>query len=166
MNRIIITAIGKDRPGLVNKITKIINDNNGSIENSKMIKIDDQFAIIINFTIKGDSGLIEDELKSIEKLSFFCKQTKKSNMLQVHNNSFSIKGADDKGIMDSISNYFKNKSINITQIETYVEQAPTTGSPLFNMIVTFDENEKNFQKIKEDISEICDKMNLNLFESI
>ena len=49
MNRIIITAIGRDRPGLVNKITSIINNNDGNIENSKMIKIDDQFAIIINF---------------------------------------------------------------------------------------------------------------------
>ncbi len=166
MNRIIITAIGKDRPGLVNKITKIISDNNGSVENSKMIKIDDQFAIIINFTIAGGSSLIEDELRAIQKLSFFCKKTKKSDMLQVYSKSFSIKGADDKGIMDSISNYFKNKSINITQIETYIEQAPTTGSPLFNMIVTFDENEKTFQNIKKDISEICEKMNLSIIESI
>ena len=49
MKRIIITAIGKDAPGLVNKITSIINQNNGNIENSKMIKIKNQFAMIIDF---------------------------------------------------------------------------------------------------------------------
>ena len=165
MNRIIITAIGKDRPGLVNKITKIISDNNGSVENSKMIKIDDQFAIIINFIINGSSKIIEQKLQTIKKLSFFCKKTEKNSTVQVYEKSFTIKGADDKGIMDSISNYFKEKSINITQIESYIESAPTTGSPLFNMVVTFDENKQTSNQIKNDLLEICEKMNLNLIES-
>ena len=38
MNRIIITAIGIDKPGLVDQISSIINDNDGNIENSKMVK--------------------------------------------------------------------------------------------------------------------------------
>ena len=33
MNRTIITAIGTDRPGLVDKISSIIHRNNGNIEN-------------------------------------------------------------------------------------------------------------------------------------
>ena len=90
MNRIIITAIGKDRPGLVNKITKIISDNNGSVENSKMIKIDDQFAIIINFIINGSSKIIEQKLHTIKKLSFFCKKTEKNSRIPVYEKSFTI----------------------------------------------------------------------------
>ena len=164
MNRIIITAIGKDRPGLVNKITSIISNNNGNIENSKMIKIDDQFAIIINFTLSGDTSNIESELDLIKKLSFFTKKTGKSESLNKIDKNYLIKGADDQGIIDTISNYFRDNEINITEINTFVESAPTTGSPLFNMEISIESNTDRLEKIKLDLLDICKKMNLNLLD--
>jgi len=164
MNRIIITAIGKDRPGLVNKITSIISNNNGNIENSKMIKIDDQFAIIINFSLSGDTSNIESELDLIKKLSFFTKKTGKSESLNKIDKNYLIKGADDQGIIDTISNYFRDNEINITEINTFVESAPTTGSPLFNMEISIESNTDRLEKIKLDLLDICKKMNLNLLD--
>ena len=163
MNRIIITAIGKDRSGLVNKITSIINNNNGNIENSKMIKIDDQFAIIINFSVLGDISNIEAELTDIKKLSFFCKRTGEGHVNKKVNKNYLIKGADDQGIIDRISNYFKNKNINITEMETFIESAPITGAPLFNMSINIEINESDLEKIKYDLSDICKNLNLDLF---
>ena len=162
MNRIIITAIGKDRPGLVNKITSIINNNNGNIENSKMIKIDDQFAIIINFSLLGDISNIESELDSIRKLSYFCKNTDKELQTIKSEKKYLIKGADDQGIIDTISNYFKDNQININEINTFIEPAPVTGSPLFNMEVNIDANPKDKDAIKSNLLEICKKLNLDL----
>ena len=164
MNRIIITAIGKDRPGLVNKITSIISNNNGNIENSKMIKIDDQFAIIINFSLSGDTSNIESELDLIKKLSFFTKKTGRSESLNKIDKNYLIKGADDQGIIDTISNYFRDNEINITEINTFVESAPTTGSPLFNMEISIESNTDRLEKIKLDLLDICKKMNLNLLD--
>ena len=164
MNRIIITEIGKDRPGLVNKITSIISNNNGNIENSKMIKIDDQFAIIINFSLSGDTSNIESELDLIKKLSFFTKKTGKSESLNKIDKNYLIKGADDQGIIDTISNYFRDNEINITEINTFVESAPTTGSPLFNMEISIESNTDRLEKIKLDLLDICKKMNLNLLD--
>ena len=163
MNRIIITAIGKDRPGLVNKITSIINSNNGNIENSKMIKIDDQFAIIINFSLSGDILDIEAELNDIKKLSFFCKKTNEDHMTRKIDKNYLIKGADDQGIIDRISNYFKDKNINITEMETFIESAPITGAPLFNMSINIKINESDSEKIKYDLLDICKNLNLDLF---
>ena len=162
MNRVIITAIGKDQPGLVNKITSIINNNNGNIENSKMIKIDDQFAIIINFSLLGDISNIESELDSIRKLSYFCKKTDKELQTIKSEKKYLIKGADDQGIIDTISNYFKDNQININEINTFIEPAPVTGSPLFNMEVNIDYNPKDKDTIKSNLLEICKKLNLDL----
>ena len=83
MNRIIITAIGIDRPGLVNKITSIINQNKGNIENSKMIKIDNQFAIIMDFKTIEDIDIIKTELKSIKDLEIYYKSAKPIEIEQV-----------------------------------------------------------------------------------
>lgn len=164
MNRIIITAIGKDRSGLVNKITSIINNNNGNIENSKMIKIDDQFAIIINFSLLGDVSNIESELDKIKKLSFFCKKTKDIDILKETEKSYLVKGADDQGIIDTISDYFKDNGINITEINTFIEPAPITGSPLFNMEIRIESNPNRLNAIKLDLLEICKKLNMNLLD--
>ena len=163
MNRIIITAIGKDRPGLVNKITSIISNNNGNIENSKMIKIDDQFAIIINFSLLGDISSIEMELSDIKKLSFFCKKTEEEHLSEKIDKNYLIKGADDQGIIDRISNYFKSKEINITEMETFIESAPITGAPLFNMSINVKINKTESEKIKYDLLDICKNLNLDLF---
>ena len=162
MNRIIITAIGVDRPGLVNKITSIINQNNGNIENSKMIKIDNQFAIIMDFSTIEDINTIEKELKSIKDLEIYYKPIKSINTDKI-TSKYLIKGADDQGIVDTISNYFKDRGLNIIEIDTFVESAPITGSPLFNMNITIECNKQtNLDQIQKELNQICDLLNLTL----
>ena len=117
MNRMIITAIGSDKPGLVNKITSIINQNNGNIENSKMIKIEDQFAMIVDFSSAQNLAIIESSLNSIQDLKISYKIIKDLNPFQKSFETYLIKGADDQGIVDIISNYFKeyNQYYNVTR---------------------------------------------------
>ena len=133
MKRIIITAIGNDSPGLVNKITSVINQNNGNIETSKMIKINDQFALIIDFSLLENLDFIKSELNNIKKLNIFYQSAEDLNDSDKTSTTYFIKGSDDQGIVDKVSEFFSNKDINITEIETFIEQAPITGSPLFNI---------------------------------
>ncbi len=163
MNRIIITAIGVDRPGLVNKITSIINENNGNIENSKMVKIDDQFAIIMDFSTIKDINIIETELKSIKDLEIYYKSVKSIDANKKTTSTYLIKGADDQGIVDAITNYFKDRDLNIIEIDTFIESAPITGSPLFNMNIIIEHNSNvDLKKLKKDLLQICEELNLEL----
>ena len=163
MNRIIITAIGVDRPGLVNKITSIINQNNGNIENSKMIKIDNQFAIIMEFsTIENIEG-IKESLKTIDDLEIYYKSAKPNKKNEKLLSKYLIKGADDQGIVKTISNYFKGQNLNITELDTFIESAPVTGSPLFNLkIVVEYDSATNLDKVKKELEQICEQLNLIL----
>ena len=100
MNRIIITAIGADKPGLVDQISSIINDNDGNIENSKMIKIENQFAMIIDFHSSKDLDIIKTNLQHIEELEITYKLaeiSKENNKT----NKYIISGADNQGIISS-----------------------------------------------------------------
>tara|TARA_B100001142_G_scaffold182201_1_gene181748 strand:+ start:1233 stop:1727 length:495 start_codon:yes stop_codon:yes gene_type:complete len=163
MNRIIITAIGVDRPGLVNKITSIINQNNGNIENSKMIKIDDQFAIILEFsTIENING-IKESLKAIDDLEIYYKPAKPTKNIEKPISKYLVKGSDDQGIVKTISNYFKGQNLNITELDTFIESAPITGSPLFNLKITVEHNSAtNLENVKKDLAQICEQLNLTL----
>ena len=163
MNKIIITAIGTDKPGLVNKITSIINDNNGNIDNSKMIKIEDQFAMIIEFSTSNKRIDIESKLNAIQDLKIYSKLVKDYDLLKKSTKTYLMIGADDQGIVNTISEYLEKNNINITEVDTFIEQAPTTGAPLFNMRVVIEYNKKSIDihKITKEIINLCEGLNLD-----
>ena len=163
MKKIIITAIGKDSPGLVNKITSVINHNNGNIENSKMIKIKNQFALILDFYLAENLDSIKSELENIKGLNIFYQLAKDSDDVETTSRTYFIKGSDDQGIVNKISEFFSNENMNISEVETFIEQAPITGSPLFNMKITVDcKNDTNTDELNQKISMICNDLNLDV----
>ena len=163
MNRTIITAIGIDRPGLVDKISSIISQNNGNIENSKMIKIDDQFAMIIDFSYLKNIDLIKNDLNKIKELDITYKNIQNSDTSNKKNKKYLIKGADDQGIVNGISNFFSSNNINILEVNTFLESAPITGAPLFNMEIMINYNKSNdICKIDRKLKNLCENLNLDI----
>ena len=165
MNRIIITAIGVDKPGLVDQISSIINDNDGNIENSKMIKIENQFAMIIDFLSSNDLDTIKTNLQYIEELEITYKLaeiSKENNKT----NKYIITGADNQGIINRVSNFFSKRNINIVEVNTNIELAPITGSPLFNMKITVTYNDShNIDDLYSKLSNLCENLNLDITTS-
>ena len=165
MNRIIITAIGVDKPGLVDQISSIIKENNGNIENSKMIKIENQFAMIIDFLSSNDLDTIKTKLQYIEELEITYKLaeiSKENNKT----NKYIISGADNQGIINRVSNFFSKRNINIVEVNTNIELAPITGSPLFNMKITVTNNDShNIDELYSKLSNLCENLNLDITTS-
>ena len=59
--KFIMTAFGKDRPGFVADISRVIYENECNLEDSTMTGISNEFALIILFSGREDGGL-EDQL--------------------------------------------------------------------------------------------------------
>ena len=163
MNRTIITAIGTDRPGLVDKISSIIHQNNGNIENSKMIKINDQFAMIIDFSYLENIEVIKNDLNEIKELDITYKTIQNSDTSNKQNKKYLINGADNQGIVNRISNFFSNNNINIIEVNTFLESAPITGAPLFNMVIMINYNKSNnISEIDSKLNNLCEDLNLDI----
>ena len=162
MNRIIITAIGIDKPGLVDQISSIINDNDGNIENSKMVKIENQFAMIIDFYCSKNLDTIKTKLGNIEGLEITYKPVQMSKEYNKIN-QYLISGADNQGIIKKVSSFLSKNNINIIELNTFVQLAPITGSPLFNMEITISYNDNhNIEKIYSKLSNLCENLNLDI----
>ena len=56
--------------------------NNGNIDNSKMIKIEDQFAMIIEFSTSNKRIDIESKLNAIQDLKIYSKLVKDYDLLK------------------------------------------------------------------------------------
>ena len=54
MNKnIILSIIGPDKPGVVSNISKIIKNNAGNIDKSRMVRLGDFFTIMYQFQSMG-----------------------------------------------------------------------------------------------------------------
>ncbi|MAV63948.1 MAG: hypothetical protein CMG00_02030 [Candidatus Marinimicrobia bacterium] len=163
MKNLIITAIGTDKPGLVKNITSIIINNNGNVNNSKMIKIREQFAVILECSISSTIKQLKNEFQKIKDLTVSFIETHKSDSVKYDIKTYLIKGADDQGIINTISNYFANKGINIIEIDTYIESAPITGAPLFNMKISISNDKKiDLTDLDNELKDICNESNLDI----
>ena len=133
MEKIIINAFGPDKTGLVYKISKAILSYNGNIENSKMIRLESEFTIMMLIEIENNKiEKLNKELNCFDELNFSIKKTnQKENNIKYNNYSFSISVADNEGIIYLYSDLFKTSGINIESMETEINNAPISGFPIF-----------------------------------
>ena len=163
-NKIIISASGPDRKGIVSEISSIINNYNGNIEISRMIRLEEQFSILILIEIEIENiKSLKNKLKKIKNLDINTTETNASNKNYKNKFHLYINGADNEGIIYSFSNYLTKLNINIEEINTNIKNAPMSATPLFMMdlIVTTLED-VNQKKILENLNEISKKLGVEV----
>jgi glycine cleavage system transcriptional repressor len=66
--RYILTAFGKDRPGVVADVSRIIYEIGGNLEDSTMTRLLDEFAIILLFSVRDNvDELLLKECRRLER---------------------------------------------------------------------------------------------------
>lgn len=160
MKKIIINAFGKDKPGIVSKISGIINSFNGNIETSKMIQLETDFTALLLVEIsERDINNLSASLDKIKDLNVVVKKTeKKTDCKNSSRYSFSINVTDNEGIIYLFSDLFKQYDINIISMDTYLKNAPITGSPIFYLKSEIMINNKIIlDDLKADLIKIANK---------
>ncbi len=138
-----VTVIGKDKPGIVAGVAKVLYDKGFSIEDSSSTLLKDQFSMILIVSIEKNMSILElkksfykvradlnmsvsirriepEELEELE-------HKKEGNMFMV-----SVYGSDKPGIVYGVSKAFADNSINIIDLRTRVTKA---DNPLYVMIM-------------------------------
>jgi len=132
MEKVILYVNGKDRIGLISDITKEISNLNGNIETSKMIKLAQEFNILILISIDNKKlDLLINNLSSYDDLNVSVRKASRDNVKPDSEYIFILKGADTEGIVHQCTQLFSSLKINIIDLETHLINAPITGSPLF-----------------------------------
>ena len=155
-SKLIISANGPDRKGIVSEISSIINMNNANIETSKMIGLETEFALLILIDIDNDKiESLRENLNQIESLSFnFINTTSDKNYQFENKYQLYINGADNEGIVHAFSKYLSDIDINIDEVNTKIENAPMSATPLFMMDIIIS------VKIKINIPEVTQRLNI------
>ena len=163
-DKLIISAFGPDRKGIVSEISSIINKCNGNIETSRMVRLEEQFSILILIKIENkDIEILKNKIEKIENLNIATNTINRSNKIYKNKFHLYINGADNEGIVYSFSNYFSKLNINIEEVNTNIKNAPVSATPLFMMdLIITSAEEVNKNKLIEDLNEISEKLGVEV----
>ena len=164
---IVISALGLDRTGIVEDLTKIILSCDGNIEESRMTTLGTEFAMLL--LVSGNWATLnklENGLKKLEKdknLTISLRQTNVKNKTKSGMPySVDIISLDQQGIVFSLAEFFSTLDIEITDVSTRIYSAAYTGSSMFavQMAINIPENVQ-ISRLREEFLGICDQLNLD-----
>ena len=137
-NHLILTAVGPDQVGLVEKISAFIARHGSNIEDSKMAVFCGEFALII--LISGEGGNLHKianhyrELEIETGLAIAIKtpiSRKPAESFLPYTLTASC--MDHPGIVYQLSGILSSLGINIESMETKTYAAPVSGTPIFRL---------------------------------
>lgn len=141
----LLTAIGPDRPGLVNEISKYILDCGCNIEDSRMAVLGSNFAMLI--LVNGEADRVDNLLSGASEagaktgLSVTAQRSQPSGQERADAGvpyEIGVYSMDHPGIVEHISRFLAERKINVRALDTRLTHAPITGLPLFSLHATID----------------------------
>ena len=167
-SQLVLTALGPDRPGIVDTISKYIFKHSGNIEDSRMVVLGSEFAMIMLITGSRDTiAAIRQNTAEIENeagISIVVKETRiRPKQKDIVPYKITVTCLDHPGIVHQISSLIASKNINIEAMETESYEAPITGSQLFRFkaIVSIPAS-KSISGLKKDLERLAEANNFDM----
>jgi glycine cleavage system regulatory protein len=136
---LVVTVACPDRPGIVERITEVIERFSANWEESRMTRLGGDFAGIVKMSVPREKAEdLATALRALndEDMTVTVKATRsvESDREQEYNlYELRLTGADHQGIVHEVSRYLAGQGINVENMETEVFRAPVSASPLFHM---------------------------------
>lgn len=165
---IVVTAIGSDRVGLVDDITRALLEHGCNIEESRMALLGGEFAMIM--LVSGASehmAALEKDLPSLATqvgMEFSVKRTEDRSAV-VHGLPYRIDcvSLDTPGIVHAVTGLLRRANVSIDDLETETTGAPFTGAPLFKMRLTcIVPPGTSIQSLRRDLEEVAGEQDLDV----
>jgi len=166
----ILSAIGPDRPGLVDEVTDFIYRHGGNVEDSRMAGMGGQFGIIL--LLSGDRAkvnTVESDREQLQRETGLTVITHwaeapgaepKARAVPYQLKLFSL---DHPGLLHRVAHLLRQFEINIDSLESHAAPAPTTGTMLFTMHMTITIPEKvKIHDLHEQINRLADEINVQI----
>lgn len=165
--KLVISALGADRPGIVDELSNIIYEYELNIEDSRMTVLGGEFAVLL--LISGDlSSLdaLQSQVPEIEQnlqMRLLMKPTTETEAVEnTIPYSVEVAALDHPGIVGNIASFFSDRDINIVDLQTESYSAPHTGSPMFALHMTVGiPAEINIVQLRDAFMDTCEELNLD-----
>ena len=164
---IVISAVGKDRAGIVQDLTKVILACGGNIEESRMTTLGSEFAVLL--LVSGNwhtLSRLEQGFDKIRESGDLRISVKKTDAKPVDKNrmpyAVDIVSLDQQGIVFNLANFFTARDIEIADVATRSYAAAHTGAPMFAVQMAINvPSSIHVAQLREEFMDLCDHLNLD-----
>jgi glycine cleavage system transcriptional repressor len=164
---LVISALGKDRPGIVNQLSRVVLDAGCNIEDSRMTVLGGEFALILLVSgVWNAVAKLESQLKAIEarlELIIVARATE-SRPVRPDRMPYvvDVVAMDHPGIVNEVAGFFSSREINIEDLNTWTYAAAHTGTPMFSMNMTISVPARySIGQLRDEFTRFCDEINLD-----
>ncbi|MGD2116869.1 MAG: glycine cleavage system protein R [Chromatiales bacterium] len=166
-NYLVLSALGKDRPGIVDQLSKAIFDLGCNITDTRMTVLGGEFALLQMIEGQWNQlAKLEDSINELGDrlgLTIISERTEErsigSGLLPYMVDVVSL---DHPGIVHHLASFFSQRGINIEDMNTSSYSAAHTGTPMFAVHLTVGiPSNLQISALRDDFMEFCDSMNLD-----
>lgn len=166
-NLLVISAIGRDQPGLVNKISEAVLDCGCNVLDSRMTVLGSEFAVIM--MVAGNWSAVakaEDHLIRLQDkldLTVITRRTEeRADSSSLIPYAVEVVALDHPGIVHDIAEFFSSRDINVEDLYTGRYAAPHTGTPMFSLHMTVGvPSDMSVAALRGEFMDFCDALNLD-----
>lgn len=164
----VLTAIGTDRPGLVEEVSQYIFQHHGNIEDSRMVNLRGQFAMMLLVSATGDAfRQMQSALHQLVHKTGLHIEIRPSGKVPAPSRPalpFRLRAStlDQAGLVHRIAQLLRSLRVNIESMQTVLQPAPYTGAPIFEMEITMSvPGDLPLTDLRRSLSLLCDELNID-----
>jgi glycine cleavage system transcriptional repressor len=166
-SHLVLTAVGPDRPGLVQRISSLIHAAGANLEDSRMAILGGEFALLV--LVSGPEAAVanvEREAPRLEAelgLKVLSKRTRAEASRSFLPYSMRVMGLDRPGIVRAVSAVFERRGINVASLESRVTYAADSGTPLFMLEAELEvPSEASLSELRRAVTALAEEENLDV----
>jgi len=167
MEYLVISALGRDRPGIINDLAMAAVDAGCNIVDSRMTVLGGEFAVLMMVAGKWNAiAMLESQMPAVGKrleLTVISKRTEEHEVLDGGRPyTVEVIALDHPGIVHQLAGFFSSRSINIQDLATDSYRAAHTGAQMFSANLTVNiPADVHISRLREEFLDFCDQLNLD-----
>ena len=168
MPQVVITAVGPDRPGLVDELTAFLLEVGANVADSSMVNLGGQFALIMLVQISKDRiATVQTDTSDVGR-RIGLAVTVSADTLQTDNPIttsgmaylLKVRAMDQPGIVHRITHLLHDHHVNIEELQTRRQPGSVAGTPLFNMELRMTVPPDVLPKtLRLELQQLCNSLN-------
>lgn len=168
-----LSAIGRDRPGIVADLAELIYECDCNLEDSSMTILGGEFAVLLLLSGQGDEveRRLSTACKRLEwekRLTVFFRPlegepTPYRSSEQVLPYELQATGIDKAGIVARVARCLARHEINISQMETHSRPEPGSGTAIYTMRIQMAvPAQVNMAAVRDQLEQIADELHIHI----
>ncbi len=168
--RLVISAVGQDRPGIVDEVSAFILTHQCNVEDSQMAALSGDFALIM--LVSGPENEVQKLVDHLPELGDQSALTiisrgaaERASAQAVAAVPYNLKavGKDHAGIVHKIAHLLAGMNINVETAQTSTSHEPETTEPIFSMHMKLTvPADLQTEQIRSQLAKISQELNVDI----